>query len=46
MLTIDTSCLLIIDVQGKLANLMQDKEILFENMCTPSAPVGQNSLIA
>ena len=32
MLTIDNSCLLIIDVQGKLASLMQDKEILFENL--------------
>jgi nicotinamidase-related amidase len=32
MLTTDNTVLLIVDVQGKLAHLMQDKEILFNNI--------------
>ena len=32
MLTIDNTALLVIDVQGKLAQLMHDKEALFANL--------------
>lgn len=32
MLTVENTALLIIDVQGKLAQLMQGKEVLFENL--------------
>ena len=32
MLEIENSCLVIVDVQGKLAQLMYDKEQLFRNL--------------
>ena len=32
MLQPDQSCLVVVDVQGKLAGLMHDKEMLFENV--------------
>ena len=32
MLEIENSCLVIVDVQGKLAQLMHDKETLFKNI--------------
>ena len=32
MLTTDTTALLLIDIQGKLARLMHEKEMLFENL--------------
>ncbi|MHC4221268.1 MAG: isochorismatase family protein [Planctomycetota bacterium] len=33
MLDIENSCLVVVDVQGKLAQLMYDKETLFKNVC-------------
>ena len=32
MLTIDNSLLVLIDIQGKLASLMHDKEMLYKNL--------------
>ncbi|MHC4755925.1 MAG: isochorismatase family protein, partial [Planctomycetota bacterium] len=32
-LEIESSCLVVIDIQGKLAQLMHEKEILFKNVC-------------